>query len=244
MKTAFFHFLGDLNIFLPTHDKGQDIQVNFQGDQSLKHLIESLSIPHTEVGEIRSTERNLELGYIVQDGDIITVSPANYPATDPRFLLDNHLGKLTTYLRILGFDAFYQNNLQDDDLIELMKVDSRILLTRDRRLLMRKVVLHGYCVRSMDPETQAYEVLHRFHLKEYIVPFHRCLRCNSLLQPVKKDPLIPRLQPLTRQYYDEFRLCLTCNQIYWKGSHYEHMQGLIKRINERLEKTDNFLSTN
>jgi hypothetical protein len=236
MKTAVFHFLGDLTNFLPTHDKGQDIQVNFQGDQSLKHLVESLSIPHTEVGEIRSTERNLDLSYIVQDGDQITISPANNPVKDPRFLLDNHLGKLTTYLRILGFDAYYQNYLQDEDLIELLQVDSRILLTRDRRLLMRKIVLQGYCIRSLDPETQAYEVLKRYELKNSIVPFHRCLRCNSLLQPIDKGPLLPRLQPLTRQFYDEFRICPACDQIYWKGSHYEHMQGLIKRINEQLDR--------
>jgi len=236
MKTAFFHFLGDLSNFLPTHNKGQDIQVNFRGNQSLKHLIESLGIPHTEVGEIRTPERDLDLGYIVQDKDHITVSPANNSLKDPRFLLDNHLGKLTTYLRILGFDAYYQNNLQDEDLIELLKVDSRILLTRDRRLLMRKIVLQGYCVRSLDPETQVYEVLHRYQLKEYITPFHRCPRCNSLLQSAEKEQLLPRLQPLTRKYYDEFRVCPACDQVYWKGSHYEHMQGLIKRITEQLDK--------
>lgn len=234
MKTAFFQFLGDLGTFLPSRENDLKIQVDFQGNQSLKHLIESLGIPHTEVGNIHSLERDLDLGYIVQDGDQITVSPANNPVKDARFLLDNHLGKLTTYLRILGFDAYYQNNLQDEDLIESLKMDSRILVTRDRRLLMRKVVLQGYCVRSLEPEIQAYEVLKRFQLKGNITPFHRCLRCNSLLQSVEKEPLLPRLQPLTRQYFDEFRICPTCDQVYWKGSHYEHMQALIKRITEQL----------
>ena len=237
MKTAYFHFLADLSNFLPPQLRGrQDIQVNFRGSQSLKHLIESLGIPHTEVGEIRSPNGELDLGYIVQHGDFVTITPANNPVKEARFLLDNHLGKLTTYLRILGFDSYYQNNLQDEDLIERLKVDSRILLTRDRRLLMRKIVLQGYCVRSLDPEIQVCEVLQRFQLREYITPFHRCLRCNSLLQPVEKEPLLPRLQPLTRQYFDEFRLCPICNQIYWKGSHYDHMVELIMRITERLNE--------
>jgi uncharacterized protein with PIN domain len=234
MKTALFYLLGDLRDFVPSQSEGPVIQVNFHGDQSLKHLIESLNIPHTEIGEIRSPGRVIDLGYIVQDGDQITISPANNPVKEARFLLDNHLGKLTTYLRVLGFDAYYQSNLQDDDLIELLMVEPRILLTRDRRLLMRKIVMQGYCLRSLDPETQVFEVLHRYHLKESITPFHRCLRCNALLQSVEKEQLIPRLQPLTRRYFDEFRVCPDCDQIYWKGSHYDHMQGLITRITERL----------
>lgn len=235
MNTAYFHFLGDLNHFLRTHDPGQETEIAFRGNQSLKHLIESLGIPHTEIGDICSLESDLELDYIVQDGDHITASPAMNPVDNARFLLDNHLGKLATYLRILGFDTYYQNNLQDDDLIDLLQWDARILLTRDRQLLMRKVVKQGYCVRSLDPEIQAHEVLRRFQLRECITPFHRCLLCNSLLQTAEKEQLLPQLQPLTRQYFDEFRVCPDCNQIYWKGSHYDHMLELIKRITERLD---------
>jgi hypothetical protein len=238
MKKAIFTFQGDLSSFLPTTEKRLDIQVNFQGRQSVKHLIESLGIPHTEVGGIHSPEGQRDLGYIVQDGDVLTISPAIEPANDPRFLLDNHLGKLATYLRNLGFDAYYQNNLQDEDLIDLLEADARILLTRDRRLLMRKVVKQGYCVRSLNPETQLYEVVHRFQLKEYITPFHRCLRCNSILQSAEKGSLLPRLQPLTRQYYDEFRLCPVCDRIYWKGSHYERMRELIERITGKEEEKE------
>lgn len=226
--------MGDLIDFLPTRRKEGDVRIDFQGNQSLKHLIESIGIPHTEVGNTHSQEIELDLGYIVQDGDHITVSPAYNPVDDPRFLLDNHLGRLATYLRILGFDAYYQNDLQDDDLIELLQVDSRILLSRDRRLLMRKIVLQGYCVRSLDPEIQTCEVLQRYHLNDLIAPFHRCLRCNSPLEIADKNSIFPRLQPLTRKYFDEFRICPSCDQIYWKGSHYERMQGLIQRIMDRI----------
>lgn len=235
MKTACFYFLGDLEVFLPPHARGQAIWVDFQGNQSIKHLIESLGIPHTEIGIIHSADGELDLRYIVQDADRLTILPANEPVKAARFLLDNHLGKLATYLRILGFDAYYQNDLQDDDLIELLCQDARILLTRDRRLLMRKIVTQGYCPRSLNPEIQTSEVLRRYHLKDLITPFHRCLRCNTLLIPVEKEQLLPRLQPLTRRYFDEFRLCPGCNQIYWKGSHYDRMLGLIKRINEQVD---------
>lgn len=232
MKTASFYFLGDLMDFLPLREKARVVRVDFQGDQSLKHLIESIGVPHTEVGNLHSLEKELDLGYTVQDGDHITVAPANNPVDDPRFLLDNHLGKLATYLRILGFDAYYQNNLQDEDLVAILRLEPRILLTRDRRLLMRKIVSQGYCVRSLDPETQACEVLLRYHLKDLIYPFHRCLRCNSPLEIAERNSILPRLQPLTKKYFDEFRICPICDQIYWKGSHYERMQGLINRISD------------
>ncbi|MCG8364490.1 MAG: Mut7-C RNAse domain-containing protein [Pseudanabaenales cyanobacterium] len=55
----------------------------------------------------------------------------------------------------------------------------------------------------------------------------RCLRCNGLLQPVAKAAICDRLEPLTKQYYDEFRICQDCDQIYWKGFHYARMQRLI-----------------
>ena len=102
-----------------------------------------------------------------------------------------------------------------------------MLLTRDRRLLMRKAIRRGYCIHQTDPRRQAAEVLRRFKLLGQVKPFQRCLRCNSTLQVVNKLGIIERLESLTKKYYDEFRVCPACDQIYWKGSHFEHMQQMI-----------------
>ena len=112
--------------------------------------------------------------------------------------------------------------------------EERILLTRDRRLLMRKVILHGYCLRSLNSLEQLTEVIHRFDLMNKIQPFHRCLRCNHLLEAVDKDTILHRLEPLTKLYFDKFHICPACRQIYWKGSHYEQMQNLIKQITKMM----------
>ena len=61
-------------------------------------------------------------------------------------------------------------------------------------------------------------------------PFHRCLRCNTPLVPVAKADVLDRLEPLTKLYFDEFHLCPGCNQVYWKGSHYERMMTMISVI--------------
>jgi hypothetical protein len=231
MKKAVFTFHEALNDFLPPVKRGRPVESIFQGDQSVKHLIESLHIPHPEVGEIYLNGASVDLGYIVQDGDQIEVFPfiANESicASDIRFLLDNHLGKLAAFLRILGFDALYQNRYQDEELALISSQDGRILLTRDRGLLMRKIIIQGYCLRSLDPVEQLDEVVSRYHLAPMISPFQRCVHCNHLLQPVEKEAVIERLEPLTRLYFDEFHICPACQQIYWKGSHYDHLVRFI-----------------
>jgi uncharacterized protein len=152
--------------------------------------------------------------------------------SNPLFILDNHLGKLASYLRMLGFDCLYRNTFQDDELAQLSQEQNRILLTRDHRLLMRKTITQGYWLRSQDPNQQINEVVNRYALAGLIRPFQRCMRCNGVLEPVSKETILHRLQPLTIKYFDEFRLCLACGQIYWQGSHYTKMLAFIQQITQ------------
>jgi uncharacterized protein with PIN domain len=234
MPTASFSFDPSLWPFLVKERRVPTIQYTFTGYPTLKHLIEALGVPHTEVGCAWVGGCVADLSTPVQDGDRVEVSPAD-PQTcnlgsTPRFILDNHLGRLAAYLRMLGLDCLYSNAFQDEELAQLASQERRVLLTRDRRLLMRKLILEGYWVRSVDPITQVVEVLQRYRLSGRLQPFQRCLRCNALLEPVDKTAILDRLEPLTRLHYDEFSLCPSCGQIYWKGSHYEHMQEMIQRL--------------
>ena len=108
--------------------------------------------------------------------------------------------------------------------------DGRILLTRDRMLLMHKVITRGYLLRSLDSKEQLYEVVHRFALQRWIKPFQRCMRCNHPLETVAKELVLEKLEPLTKKYYHEFKRCPACDQVYWKGSHYERMLALVERV--------------
>jgi len=233
MSTAYFLFFGRLNDFLNREQKEQAIRVDFRERQSVKHLAESLGVPHPEIGAVQVNGQEGTLNTIMQDGDRAEVHPVpNGGSIEPRFILDNHLGRLAAYLRMLGFDCLYQNDYDDEELAETAQREGRILLSRDRRLLMRKVVAYGYCLRSLDSIEQLAEVIQRFDLTKRIVPFHRCLRCNHRLEPVEKEAVLDRLEPLTKLYFDEFQICPACKQIYWKGSHYEQMQGLVRRMTE------------
>ena len=228
---ATFTFFNELNDFLPHYRKNPPFILEFAPHQSLKHLIESLGVPHTEFGQVLVNEQAVDASNRLRDDDLVTVYPADLPLEgEPCFILDNHLGQLATYLRMLGFDCLYRNDYQDDELSRVSSQEGRILLTRDRRLLMCKVITHGYCVHQTDPRQQVVEVLRRFKLNGRVSPFRRCLRCNTQLEAVSKQDIIDRLEPLTKLYFEEFRICSSCKQIYWKGSHYSHMLEMIAEI--------------
>ncbi len=243
MPQATFRFYAELNDLLPRNRQRVDFEFAFDGHETVKHLIETLGVPHTEVDLILLNGESVGFDCQVQDGDRVSVYPVfesmdikaisqvrPEPLREPRFVLDNHLGKLATYLRLLGFDTIYRNDFDDQELAEISSHDRRILLTRDRGLLKRSQVTHGYCVRAKDPKRQVREILQRFDLRGLAEPFARCARCNGLLEPVPKAEVYHRLEPKTKLYFEEFRICAECDQIYWKGSHFERMQGFIERI--------------
>ena len=231
MSMAYFDLQPELHCFLPRDKRNVTIALAFKGRQSLKHLIESLGVPHTEVGQVTVNGQARGLDSVPHNGDRIEVRAAAPGCPlEARFLLDSHLGRLAAYLRMLGFDCLYRNDYDDAELAELVQREKRILLSRDRRLLMRKVVQYGYCLRSLEPPEQLTEVVRRFDLADKIRPFHRCLRCNGALQPVSKETVLDRLEPLTKIHYDEFSLCPACDQVYWKGSHVERMEKLIESV--------------
>jgi uncharacterized protein len=244
MPAVTFHFHADLMDFLPKEYRQVDLQMNLKGHETVKHLIESLGIPHTEVDVILANGVSVDFAFQPVNADEVDVFPVQILIDnsirhlqpvftgEPRFVLDGHLGKLACYLRLMGFDVLYRNDYDDSELAEISSRESRILLTRDRGLLKRSEVAYGYCVRGKYLQNQIVEVLHRYDLIGQVKPFSRCARCNGMLTPVSKVDVIDRLEPKTKLYYDDFRRCNGCDQIYWKGSHFEHMEKDIFRLLE------------
>lgn len=242
MPAATFRFYASLNDFLPLARRGRSFVHHFEARTSIKDMIESLGVPHTEVDLLLVNGESVDFDRIVQDGDRISVYPPfttldissltrvrPEPPPEPRFVLDVHLGKLAAYLRLLGFDALLPDDSDDANLARLAAEEDRILLTRDRGLLKRSSVRYGYCLRSTDSTRQLLEVMRRYRLVNLVQPFTRCLRCNGLLEPVDKASISDRLPPATNANYNEFRHCQSCGQIYWKGSHYARLEALIRR---------------
>ncbi len=244
MSVVRFRFYEELNDFLPPHRRKREFAITFRSQNSIKDMIESVGVPHTEIDLILVNGQSVDFSYIVQPDDQISVYPVfesldiyNVTRLRPeplrriRFVLDTHLGKLAHYLRLLGFDTLYNNAWKDEELVKISASgDKRILLTRDHGLLKRKQLTHGYFVRNDKPNLQVREILLRFSLYQRVQPFTRCTWCNGLIQPVAKDQVIERLPSGVIDTVSEFSACENCRRIYWQGSHYDHMQRIIEEL--------------
>ena len=240
MPCATLRFYAELNDFLPFRGRFRTIERSFATRTSIKDLIEAAGVPHTEVDLALANGESVDFTHHVQDGDRISVYPVfesidigavtkvrPKPLRDLRFVLDVHLGRLAAYLRLAGFDAVYGNAFEDGDLAAVA-ASGRVLLTRDRGLLKRRVVTRGYWLRATRPRVQLAEVLRRFDLTEAVRPFCRCLRCNALVHSVRKADVCADLPPRTRQHYEEFSRCSGCGKVYWRGGHFTGLRALLE----------------
>jgi uncharacterized protein with PIN domain len=200
---------GSLNDFLPRSRRQVEFTVSPGLPCPAVHAVEASGIPHPEI----------EMLLV----DSVLPSP-------PAFVLDVHLGKLARILRLTGMDAAWPGSIDDDRLAEISAAQERILLTRDRWLLRRRAVVHGYIVRDLDPLLQAEEVIGRFGLRPFCRPFTRCSRCGSRIAPVEREEILDLLEPLTKLHYDEFWRCTSCGRVYWSGSHLPSLVGLLDRL--------------
>lgn len=239
MSTARFRFYAELNDFLPIESRAKELVRRFDVSGSVKDFVESFGVPHTEVDLVLANGSPVDFSYQVREGDFVSVYPVfesldvapvsrvrSAPLRCLRFLLDVHLGRLAAYLRMAGFDALYGNQASDAELAAAVAREQRVLLTRDRQLLMRTEVDRGYWVRATEPRQQLLEIVRRFDLAGAMHPFTRCLECNRVLEEASRESVSERLPPRVVNK-DRFRLCPSCRRVYWEGSHHARMTKLL-----------------
>jgi len=245
-RVAEFRFYEELNDFLPLERHKRTFSYEFTGTPAVKDAIEAIGVPHTEVDLIVVNGESVGFDCLLQGGERVAVYPIferldispvirlrPRPLRNTRFVLDVHLGKLARYLRLLGFDALYENDYDDPTIIAISRAERRIILTRDRGILKNGAVTHGYWLRETGPREQLREVVGVFDLKGGIRPFTRCLKCNGALQPVDKSEILEQVPPRVREAYEEFVRCEGCEKVYWAGTHFERMKEIIGELLER-----------
>jgi uncharacterized protein with PIN domain len=242
---AEFRIYAELKDFLERRQADGRVAYRFSGRPAVKDAVEALGIPHTEVDLLLVNGEPAGFGRRLDDGDRVAVypvfegldiSPVNRlrprPLRRTRFVLDVHLGKLARLLRLLGFDAHYENDAGDDRIRKLAADEGRVILTSDRGLLKHAGVTHGCCIRSSDPREQAVEVLRRFDLRRAAVPFSRCPACNGEVAPVARAEVAHLLRERTRRCVDRFTRCGRCGKVYWAGSHHRALDDLVRELLE------------
>ncbi|MFO7971265.1 MAG: Mut7-C RNAse domain-containing protein [Desulfobacterales bacterium] len=240
MPKGTFRFYEELNDFLPKHKRKTDFEVRFQGKRSIKDIIEALGVPHTEIDLILVNGNSVDFNYILQDEDRVSVYPVfeslnitnvtrlrKIPLRRNKFIADINLGDIVKYMRVLGFDLYYDPLLSIREIIELSKRENRIILTKSRKLLKFKEVSHGIFIRPGTTPEQIRRILDYLDIQDNIKPFSRCLRCNTVLNVVPKENILDRIPPRTKKFCDEYVQCPSCNKIYLKGIQSEMAGSLI-----------------
>lgn len=244
---AQFRFYAELNEFLPAARRQRQFTASCASDASLKHVIEALGVPHTEVDLILRNGQPARFEQRLAQNDRISVYPVfealdlapeqslrAKPRREVRFVADAHLGGLARLLRMAGFDTLYRNDFADVEILGLALAEQRIVLTRDRELLKRREMERGCYVHALKPIAQIEEVLARLGLAQAMRPLSRCLACNQPLAAIAKAAVADRLPPGVRERHQHFAHCARCGSVLWEGSHSRRMQQLMAALRAAL----------
>lgn len=148
---------------------------------------------------------------------------------EPRLIADAMLGSLARWLRALDLDVTYDPALDDAELVEAAVAEGRTILTRDRRLVLRRRAKNHLLIGSDDVGEQVREVLGALGVRPDPGRFfQRCLRCNMPLEPCPAEEARARVPPFVAGSQRELSRCPACERIYWPATH-------VERMRERLE---------
>ncbi len=235
-------FYAELNDFLPSAISHRVFSRQFVGTPSVKDTIEAIGVPHTEVDVILVDGRSVDFSQRLYGGERLAVFPVferfdvspltrlrPRPLRVTRFVADVHLGALARNLRLLGFDTTWHRNLADEDIVDIAEREKRIILTRDKGLLKVGRVTHGYWLRATDPTEQFEEVVRALDLGNAIKPYTRCMRCNAVIESVKRSDVAQSVPLQVFLVYRDFKRCPGCRRIYWSGSHLRRLDKLVAR---------------
>ncbi len=243
MVTATFRFYEELNDFLLPARRKRQFDCRCAQAATTKHMIEALGVPHTEVELVLVNGESVGFDRLLNNGDRVAVYPKfealditpllrvrDRPLRIIRFVADAHLGGLARMLRMAGFDTLYDNKFQDDEIADIASREGRIVLTRDRDLLMRRLITHGCYVRALKATQQFREIVDRLELARSVHPFTLCLHCNAPLRAIDKALVQDRLPPRVRELHQRFNTCDVCRRVYWEGSHWRRMGALLDEV--------------
>jgi uncharacterized protein with PIN domain len=154
-----------------------------------------------------------------------------------RFVADAMLKKLARWLRILGFEALYPDDIADSRVIAVAKQKRAVLLTQDVELCGRaaRQRIGCYLVPRVATERQIACVMRKFDLRIEGFPSRTlCPQCNGALREVGKAQVRGKVYPQVYARHRKFWVCARCGKVYWRGTHWEKIKKAVGRIKRML----------
>ncbi len=153
---------------------------------------------------------------------------------NPRFIVDQNVGKLAKWLRMMGYDTLFFRGDNDSQMIATAQKENRVILTKDTQIMKRKVVTNGQIktilLEDDEPELQMYQVLATLSLNPQFRPFSICLECNQPLAERSKREVKELVPPYVFQTQSQYMECPMCHRIYWRGTHWQAMTRKLERF--------------
>lgn len=149
------------------------------------------------------------------------------------FIVDTNVGKLARWLRMLGYDTLFINNIDDEELIAIGLKEKRVLLTKDTQIMLRRVVTSGrlkaLLIQSDDVKAQLLQVVRAMKLDQER-KFTLCLECNEPLVPRSKDQVQDLVPPYVFKTQSNYYQCPSCQRVYWRGTHWQRMKQEVETL--------------
>lgn len=150
-----------------------------------------------------------------------------------KFIVDNNVGKLARWLRVIGYDTLLFKEKDDSKMIELALNEGRVILTRDTQITKRRLVTDGklkaILIKHDEPKAQLRETVKALNLNYYFRPFSLCLECNQMLIPRSREEVQNLVPPHVFETQEQYMECPSCRRIYWQGTHW---QAMVKELRE------------
>jgi uncharacterized protein with PIN domain len=155
-------------------------------------------------------------------------------ADTPKFIIDHNVGKLTGWLRLMGYDTRFFDGEDDSELVAAAKAEGRVILSRDTRIMQRRLITSGQVkavlIESDQPERQIRQVIGTLGLDSQFKPFSLCLECNQPLVERAKDEVKDLVPPYVFKTQNQFMQCPNCQRIYWRGTHWRAMTRRLEKF--------------
>ncbi len=146
-----------------------------------------------------------------------------------KFLLDENLGKLAKWLRMLGYDSVVYKSISIEKKISLCIKERRIFLTRSKKIAKMNERFSRILIRTEKYDNQLKEILPLLEINNEMF-FSRCLECNNRLQAIKAEKIDGLVPENVKHNFTDFKICRKCGKIYWHGSHYDAMKSKLKNL--------------
>jgi uncharacterized protein with PIN domain len=158
----------------------------------------------------------------------------------PLFLIDQMLGELARWLRLLGYDTHYDKGLTDDELISRSKTENRILLTSDLELFRKAIKqgAHSLLIKPGNLASRLAVVAKKYGLELRLDPANsRCPICNGKIREhTDMNELRKKVPTRVLNANKEFWVCTVCGKTYWIGGHWKNITKTISEVKLILQQ--------